>query len=102
MQNAHVHVVKSYFHHTASNVHFDPTSSYVSLQQAQPSVVQAYQAAITRVIKKKKASAGSAHVLDLGTGSGILAVMAAQAGADSVVACDLHDSLCNIARQVRS
>ena len=63
-------------------------------------VAQAYQAAIARVVQKKKASSGAAHVLDLGTGSGVLAVMAAKAGADSVVACDLHDSLCSMARQV--
>ncbi|KAL3131069.1 hypothetical protein ABBQ38_000384 [Trebouxia sp. C0009 RCD-2024] len=61
---------------------------------------EAYQTAIARVVQKKKASAGSAHVLDLGTGSGLLAVMAAKAGADSVVACDIHDSLCGVARQV--
>ena len=63
--------------------------------------MQAYQAALARVIKKKKSSAGSAHVVDLGTGSGLLAVMAAKAGADTVVACDLHGSLCNTARKVR-
>lgn len=62
--------------------------------------VQAYQAALARVIRKKKRSAGSAHVVDLGTGSGLLATMAAKAGADSVVACDLHAGLCNTARQV--
>lgn len=64
-------------------------------------VVQAYQAAIARVVQKKKSSAGSAHVLDLGSGSGVLAVMAAKAGADSVVASDIHGSLCGVARQVR-
>ena len=63
-------------------------------------VFQAYQAAIARVIKKKKASAGDAHVVDVGTGSGLLAMMAATAGADTVVACDLHQSLCEVARQV--
>ena len=39
-------------------------------------------------------------MVDLGTGSGLLAIMAGTAGADSVVACDLHESLCNTARQV--
>ena len=52
------------------------------------------------MIKKKKASAGDAHVVDVGTGSGLLAMMAATAGADTVVACDLHESLCEVARQV--
>ena len=52
------------------------------------------------MISRKKATAGAAHVVDLGTGCGLLAVMAATAGADSVVACDLHEGLTNIARQV--
>ena len=62
--------------------------------------LQAFQKAIARVVKKIKASAGAAHVVDLGTGSGLLAMMAATAGAASVVACDIHDSLCSVARQV--
>ena len=81
----------------------ETTSSYLGfhiLIQILYAGVQAYQAAIARVVQKKKASAGSAHVLDLGTGSGVLAVMAAKAGADTVVACDIHDSLCGVARQV--
>ena len=41
-------------------------------------------------------------MVDLGTGSGLLAIMAGTAGADSVVACELHESLCNTARQVMS
>lgn len=53
------------------------------------------------MVQKKKSSVSSAHVLDLGTGSGLLAVMAAKAGANSVVACDIHESLCATARQVQ-
>ena len=62
--------------------------------------LQAYAAAIARVIKKKKAAAGCAHVIDMGTGAGAFALMAARAGADSVVACDLHETMCNVARKV--
>lgn len=39
------------------------------------------------------------HVLDLGTGSGLLAMMAAQAGADSVVAVDIHEAVATVARR---
>lgn len=44
---------------------------------------------------------GEAHVLDMGCGSGVLAMLAARAGADSVVACDLHEPICDVARKVR-
>ncbi len=39
------------------------------------------------------------HALDLGCGSGALAMMAARAGAMSVVAVDAHETLCTIARK---
>ena len=61
---------------------------------------QAYQAAIAKVIKKKKTAGGGAHVIDMGTGAGLLAMMAAKAGADSVVACDLHEAMCSVTRKV--
>lgn len=44
---------------------------------------------------------GEAHAIDIGTGSGLLSVLTARAGADSVVACDLHEPLANLARRVR-
>ena len=62
---------------------------------------QAYQRAIARAVKRKQEEDGEAHCLDIGTGSGLLAVMAAQAGASSVVAAELHDSLAAVARRVR-
>lgn len=39
-------------------------------------------------------------VLDIGTGTGILAVMAARAGASHVFACEVNGVLCDIARDV--
>jgi threonine dehydrogenase-like Zn-dependent dehydrogenase len=63
--------------------------------------LQAYQRAIARAVKRKQEEDGEAHCLDIGSGSGLLAVMAARAGASSVVACELHDSLAALARRVR-
>lgn len=63
---------------------------------------QAYQRAIARAVKRKQEEDGEAHCLDIGAGSGLLAVMAARAGASSVVACELHDGLAAVARRVRS
>lgn len=39
-------------------------------------------------------------MLDIGTGTGILAVMAARAGAAHVYACEVNGVLCDIAREV--
>ena len=39
-------------------------------------------------------------MLDIGTGTGILAVMAARAGASMVYACEVNSVLCDIAREV--
>ena len=61
---------------------------------------QAYEGAIARAVARKAAEDGEAHVLDLGTGTGLLALMAARAGAKSVVACDLLLPLVAAARQV--
>ena len=49
-----------------------------------------------------RAEGHQVHALDMGCGTGLLAALAARAGAASVVACDLHEPLCAIARRVRA
>jgi SAM-dependent methyltransferase len=55
---------------------------------------RAFERAIAR------SAAGAAMVLDIGTGSGLLAMMAARAGARSVVACEAHPALAETARDI--
>eukprot|EP00752_Nemacystus_decipiens_P012097 g10724.t1 len=64
--------------------------------------------AYSRAIERAVAAAASDRddpeagvtVLDIGTGTGILAVMAARAGATHVYACEVNAVLCDIAREV--
>lgn len=55
---------------------------------------ETYQRAIEKVVDK------SSRVLDIGTGSGLLALMAARAGAAEVVACEMSTPVAEAARQV--
>ena len=61
---------------------------------------EAYYGAIERVIAKMKKEGMEVHALDMGSGSGLLSMMAAGCGSDSVVAAEKHDGLCNTARHV--
>jgi protein arginine N-methyltransferase 7 len=54
----------------------------------------AYQAALTRAIKPET------RVLEIGTGSGLLALMAARCGAQSVTTCEIVASLAETARKI--
>ena len=63
-------------------------------------VGQAYQQAIERAVERVREAEGEVHALDMGCGTGLFAAMAARASASSVVACDLHDSMCTTARKV--
>lgn len=54
----------------------------------------AYQEAIEKVINKDSV------VLDIGTGSGLLAMMAARAGAQQITACEMHERLAAAAKVI--
>ena len=66
---------------------------------------RAYDDAIRRRVrkaakkKKKQSVSGGVSVLDIGAGSGLLAMMAARAGASRVVACEWHGALATCARR---
>ncbi|VDD75783.1 unnamed protein product [Mesocestoides corti] len=61
---------------------------------------QRYHEAIRHVITAMKTKGQEVHVLDIGTGSGLLAMMAARAGADSVVACEAFAPVAKCARRI--
>ena len=54
----------------------------------------AYQQAIEQAVTK------NSTVLDIGTGSGLLAMMAIRAGAKRVVACEVHSRLAETAKEI--
>ena len=61
---------------------------------------EAYYRAIERAVARVKARGEGVHALDMGCGSGLLGMMAARCGADTVVGCELHDGVCDTARHV--
>ncbi|XP_055624946.1 protein arginine N-methyltransferase 7 [Toxorhynchites rutilus septentrionalis] len=61
---------------------------------------QKYDLALKRTIERLHAEGEEAHVLDIGTGSGLLSMMAVRAGADSVTACEAFRPMANCAELV--
>ncbi|KAK3909580.1 Protein arginine N-methyltransferase 7 [Frankliniella fusca] len=59
-----------------------------------------YQIALESAIKLMHANGKPAHVLDIGTGTGLLAMMAARAGADTIIACEAFEPVGKCAQQV--
>ncbi len=57
---------------------------------------RAFEQAIARAVRRR----GGARVLDVGTGTGLLAMMAARAGAAWVVGCEATPHLARLAREV--
>jgi protein arginine N-methyltransferase 7 len=48
-----------------------------------------YYAATQEAVKKIKSTGRQIHMLDIGTGSGLLAMMAITSGADTATACEV-------------
>ncbi|XP_037809355.1 protein arginine N-methyltransferase 7 [Lucilia sericata] len=61
---------------------------------------QKYYAALRKTIEKLHRQGKEAHVLDIGTGTGILSMMAVASGADSVTACEAFIPMANCAEQI--
>lgn len=61
---------------------------------------QKYYAALRKTIEDLHQQGKEAHVLDIGTGTGILSMMAVASGADSVTACEAFLPMANCAESI--
>lgn len=61
---------------------------------------QKYDAALRRTIANMRQAGKEVHVLDIGTGTGILSMMALRAGADTVTACEAFLPMANCAERI--
>ncbi|XP_055909924.1 protein arginine N-methyltransferase 7 [Eupeodes corollae] len=63
---------------------------------------QKYYAALKKTIQYLHNSGKEAHVLDIGTGTGILSMMAVKSGADTVTACEAFMPMAHCAEKIMS
>ncbi|XP_055840399.1 protein arginine N-methyltransferase 7 [Episyrphus balteatus] len=63
---------------------------------------QKYYSALQKTIKQLHDSGKEAHVLDIGTGTGILSMMAVKSGADTVTACEAFMPMAHCAEKIMS
>ncbi|XP_069687860.1 protein arginine N-methyltransferase 7-like isoform X2 [Periplaneta americana] len=61
---------------------------------------QKYYIGVKRAIEKMHSMGKKAHVLDIGTGTGLLSMMAAKSGADTIVACEAFHPMAECAKKV--
>lgn len=59
-----------------------------------------YHEAIRYVISSMKSAGREVHVLDIGTGTGLLSMMAVLAGADTVIACEAFEPVAQCAEKI--
>lgn len=52
---------------------------------------QKYYLGVKLAIEQLHSKGRKAHVLDIGTGTGLLSLMAARCGADTIVACEVNN-----------
>ncbi|XP_056630627.1 protein arginine N-methyltransferase 7 [Diorhabda sublineata] len=61
---------------------------------------QLYEKALKAAIDKKHSQGEKANVLDIGTGTGLLSMMAVRNGADSVIACEAFKPMSECAKKI--
>ncbi|KAF4527562.1 hypothetical protein B566_EDAN016040, partial [Ephemera danica] len=61
---------------------------------------QLYYAGLRSAVAAKHAAGEKAHVLDIGTGTGLLSMMAVSCGADTIVACEAFEPMAKCAREI--
>ena len=73
---------------------------YVSMLNDLPRNDAYARAVSAAVAEARSASGGSVHVLDIGSGEGLLSLLAAEAGADRVTAIETNPAIAAVSREV--